>query len=102
MFIVGLPPSCVCAAWGMLNFMFSAPERDLPSKTPLPLNDTPPMPSMLMFAWKATRADSVSAVFVAALATGSNESVSPPQPASATGLTARQSRARVRRRVIRK
>src|SRR6266545_7891679 len=68
---------------------------------PVPLNDMPPTPSMFMFASKATRADAESAVFVAAFATGSKASVSPPQPTSAVALAARQSRERRRRRVMR-
>src|SRR5215212_6719716 len=82
--IVGsAPPSADCACGGIEKRMFNAPECECPSKTPLPLNDMPPAPATSIVAVNATRDDVVSAVLLAALATGSNESASPPQPASA-------------------
>src|SRR3954471_19418358 len=82
--IVGSPPpSCACIAAGTRYRMFSAPERRRPSNTPAPLNAIPPTPLTFIVAVNATRDDSDAAVFVAALATGPKERVSPPHPATA-------------------
>jgi hypothetical protein len=94
------PPSCACASAGSWKRIFSAPERVFPSNTPAPLNAIPPTPSMFIVAVKATRDDSDWAVLVAALATGSNESVSPPQPASPAAHAARHSNDRTRRTLM--
>src|SRR6476659_2260379 len=81
--------------------MLSAPERVRPSKTPAPLNAMPPTPFMFIVAVKATREDSDCAVLVAAFATGSNDSVSPPQPVSALAHAARHSSDRELRSLMR-
>src|ERR671935_1983863 len=67
---------------------------------PAPLIDMPPTPSMSIDAVKDTRADCESAVVLAACATGSNENVSPPQPASTAADNARHSSVRRRRALI--
>src|SRR3989442_6100169 len=95
------PPSCACAAGGMLNVMFNQPDFERPSKSPRPLNDIVPMLPAVIDAVNSTREEVESTVLPAAFATGSNESVSPPQPTSAPAQRPRQSRERTRRRVIR-
>src|ERR1700693_109630 len=68
---------------------------------PFPWNEKEPTLPAVSSAVNVKRDDIVSAVVVAAFATGSSASVSPPaQPTRADAQSARLSRARERRRVI--
>src|SRR6478752_9011989 len=94
-------PSCIWACVGSEKCMFIQPDLFLPSKIPFPWKENEPAVPAVIDAWKSNRDACVFAVVVAAFATGSSASASPPaQPTSADAQRARASRERRRREVI--
>src|SRR3954465_12395992 len=94
-------PSCIWACAGSEKCMFIQPDLCWPSKIPFPWNENEPAVPAVIDAWKSNRDDCVFAVVLAAFATGSSASASPPaQPTSAEAQRARASRERTRRGVI--
>ena len=94
-------PSCIWAAAGSEKCMFIQPDLCWPSKIPFPWKENEPAVPAVIDAWKSNRDACVFAVVLAAFATGSSASASPPaQPTSADAQRARASRERTRRGVI--
>src|SRR6185312_14010508 len=94
-------PSCIWAAAGSEKCMFIQPDLFLPSKIPFPWKENEPAAPAVIDARKSNFDDCVFAVVLAAFATGSSASASPPaQPTNAEAQRARASRERTRRGVI--